>query len=264
MAAVEGVGEGGTVIVGTATDFSGFNPITNSSIDTDQLLKYALFTPLIQYSADLEPQPYLAESWEMHGDTAVTFTLRPDVLWHDGEPVTSEDVKFTFDMAKTPETGSLIGSAYLGSVESAEVEDPRTITFRFTVPARAGHRGLLVGARSQAPARRSASGGDGERAVQPGARRKRAVPVRGVAGERPAGAGAERPVPRVSGGSPGGGTRGVPGGAGAGDAADGARHRRDPYRHPAAAGPDRADREQRESGAARVQRDQALLPRLEQ
>ncbi len=129
-----GSGEGGTVIVGTATDFSGFNPITNSSIDTDQLLKYALFTPLIQYSADLEPQPYLAESWEMHGDTAVTFTLRPDVLWHDGEPVTSEDVKFTFDMAKTPETGSLIGSAYLGSVESAEVEDPRTITFRFTVP----------------------------------------------------------------------------------------------------------------------------------
>lgn len=129
-----GSGEGGTVIVGTATDFSGFNPITNSSIDTDQLIKYALFTPLVQYDSDLNPQPYLAESWEMHGDTAVTFTLRDDVRWHDGETVTAEDVKFTFDMAKEPETGSLIGSAYLGSVASAEVLDPRTITFRFTEP----------------------------------------------------------------------------------------------------------------------------------
>ncbi len=127
-------GGGSTVIVGMASDFSGFNSITNSSIDTDQIIKYALFTPLVQYDATLNPQPYLAESWEMHGDTGVTFTLREDVLWHDGQPVTAEDVKFTFDMAKTPETGSLIGSAYLGSVESAEVLDARTITFRFSEP----------------------------------------------------------------------------------------------------------------------------------
>ena len=132
--AAAGGGSGGTVIVGMASDFSGFNPITNSSIDTDQIIKYALFTPLVQYDEELNPQPYLAESWEMHGDTAVTFTLRDDVNWHDGEPVTAEDVKFTFDMAKTPETGSLIGSAYLGSVETAEVQDARTITFQFSEP----------------------------------------------------------------------------------------------------------------------------------
>jgi peptide/nickel transport system substrate-binding protein len=129
-----GGGEGGTVVVGMGADFSGFNPVTNSSIDTDQIIKYGLFTPLIQYDAELNPRPYLAESWEMHGDTAVTFTLRDDVRWHDGQPVTAEDVKFTFDMAKTPETGSLIGSAYLGSVASAEVVDPRTIRFTFTEP----------------------------------------------------------------------------------------------------------------------------------
>ncbi|MFW5952080.1 MAG: ABC transporter substrate-binding protein [Gemmatimonadota bacterium] len=127
-------GAGGTVIVGTASDFSGLNPVTNTSIDTDHLIKYALFTPLIQYDGALEPAPYLAESWELHGDTAVTFTLREDVQWHDGRPVTAEDVKFTFDMAKAPETGSLIGSAYLGAVAAAEVLDPRTITFRFTEP----------------------------------------------------------------------------------------------------------------------------------
>lgn len=127
-------GGGGTVIVGMRSDFSGLNPITNSSIDTDQLIKYGLFTPLVRYTGEFNPEPYLAESWEMHGDTAVTFFLRQDVKWHDGRPVTAEDVKFTFDMAKTPETGSLIGSAYLGSVASATVVDPHTIRFTFSEP----------------------------------------------------------------------------------------------------------------------------------
>lgn len=129
-----GGGGTGTVVVGVRSDFSGLNPVTNSSIDTDQILKYGLFTPLIRYNDAFEPEPYLAEGWELHGDTAVTFTLRSDVTWHDGEPVTAQDVKFTFDLAKTPETGSLIGAVYLGQVASAEVADDRTITFRFEAP----------------------------------------------------------------------------------------------------------------------------------
>jgi peptide/nickel transport system substrate-binding protein len=125
---------GGTVIMGMRTDFGGLNPITNSSLTTDHVMKFGLFTPLIQYDEDLNPTPHLAESWEMHGDTAITFTLRDDVFWHDGQPVTAEDVKFTFDMAKDPETASLLASAYLAPVESAEVLDPRTIRFRFEYP----------------------------------------------------------------------------------------------------------------------------------
>jgi peptide/nickel transport system substrate-binding protein len=125
---------GGTVIMGMRTDFGGLNPITNSSLTTDHVMKFGLFTPLIQYDEDLNATPHLAESWEMHGDTAVTFTLRDDVFWHDGQPVTAEDVKFTFDMAKDPETASLLASAYLAPVESAEVLDPRTIRFRFEYP----------------------------------------------------------------------------------------------------------------------------------
>jgi peptide/nickel transport system substrate-binding protein len=125
---------GGTVIVGMRTDFGGMNPITNTSLTTDHLMKFGLFTPLIQYDDDLNPSPHLAESWEMDGDTAVTFTLRDDVRWHDGQPVTAHDVKFTFDMAKDPETASLLASAYLAPVASAEVLDDRTIRFRFEFP----------------------------------------------------------------------------------------------------------------------------------
>lgn len=135
-----GGGDGGAggssrpVVVGVRADFSGLNPLTNSSIDTDQILKYGLFTPLIRYNDAFEPEPWLAERWELEGDTAVTFTLRDDVTWHDGEPVTAADVKFTFDRAKAPETGSLIGAVYLGRVASAEVLDAHTIRFAFTEP----------------------------------------------------------------------------------------------------------------------------------
>ena len=125
---------GGTVIVGMRADFAGFNPITNTAQYTDELIKYALFTPLIQYDENLQVRPYLAESWEMLGDTGVVFSLRRDVRWHDGRPVTAEDVKFTFDLAKDPATGSLIGSAYITEVARAEVVDSYTVRFTFARP----------------------------------------------------------------------------------------------------------------------------------
>jgi peptide/nickel transport system substrate-binding protein len=124
---------GGTATIGILVDFSGFNPVTNTSILTDEVIKQMLFTPLVQYDSALNVQPYLAESWEL-SDSSVTFRLRQDVRWHDGQPVTAEDVKFTFDLAKNPETASLLGSAYMNMVESATVVDPRTIRFDFVAP----------------------------------------------------------------------------------------------------------------------------------
>ncbi|HUH11720.1 MAG TPA: ABC transporter substrate-binding protein, partial [Longimicrobiales bacterium] len=125
---------GGTLVIGMRSDFSGFNSITNSSQYTDEIIKYALFTPLVQYDDDLEVRPWLAESWEMEGDTGVVFTLRSDVNWHDGQPVTTRDVKFTFDMAKDSAAASLLGQAYLSQVKSAEVLDERRIRFLFDRP----------------------------------------------------------------------------------------------------------------------------------
>jgi peptide/nickel transport system substrate-binding protein len=127
---------GGTVIVGMRNDFSGsgFNPVTSTDIYTAEVMAYALFTPLVQYEEDLSVRPYLAESWELKGDTAVVFRLRRDVRWHDGNPVTAEDVKFTFDLAKDPAAASLIGQAFLADVERADVVDAHTIRFTFTRP----------------------------------------------------------------------------------------------------------------------------------
>jgi peptide/nickel transport system substrate-binding protein len=125
---------GGSVIVGMRSDFGGFNPITSSAAYDMEINNYALFTPLVQYDENLDVRPYLAESWELQDDTAVVFRLRQDVRWHDGQPVTAHDVEFTFNMAKNPETASIIGSAFLREVASARVVDDYTIAFRFVRP----------------------------------------------------------------------------------------------------------------------------------
>ncbi|MBV9775046.1 MAG: peptide-binding protein [Gemmatimonadetes bacterium] len=124
---------GGMAVVGVKADFGGFNPVSNSALATDEVIKYMLFTPLVQFDEKLNVTPYLAESWQL-ADSGVTFKLRRDVSWHDGRPVTAEDVKFTFDLAKNPESAAGVISTYLGQVKSATVVDPYTIRFDFVAP----------------------------------------------------------------------------------------------------------------------------------
>jgi peptide/nickel transport system substrate-binding protein len=55
-----------------------------------------VFDGLLEYDFDLEPQPSLAESWTVSDDgKTITFNLRQDVTFHDGEPFTSADVQFS-------------------------------------------------------------------------------------------------------------------------------------------------------------------------
>jgi peptide/nickel transport system substrate-binding protein len=124
---------GGTAIIAFNAEMGRFNPLVNTDQNTNEVIYYMLFTPLVQYDELFEPRPYLAESWALEPE-AVTFHLSRDVRWHDGEPVTAYDVEFTFQCAKDPETASVLSSAYLELVESAQVIDSFTIRFTFTRP----------------------------------------------------------------------------------------------------------------------------------
>src|SRR5687768_1243422 len=57
--------QGGTAAIAVLSDFQAFNPVTNTHLTTDDVIKHMLFTPLIQYNEKLEPQPWLAERWEL-------------------------------------------------------------------------------------------------------------------------------------------------------------------------------------------------------
>lgn len=76
----------------------------------------------------------LAEKWEIEdGGLSITFYLRKGVIWHDGEPFTAGDVRFTYETILDPRTGCPYISNY-SDIEKIEVADPHTIRFYYRQP----------------------------------------------------------------------------------------------------------------------------------
>jgi peptide/nickel transport system substrate-binding protein len=86
------------------------------------------FSKLMLYTPDFSSiEGELAESWEINEDaTQYTIHLRDGVTWHDGEPFTSADVKFTIETAANPDSASYIGAKFAG-VTSIETPDDLTV-----------------------------------------------------------------------------------------------------------------------------------------
>ncbi|RMF56321.1 MAG: hypothetical protein D6743_20425, partial [Calditrichaeota bacterium] len=101
----QGAGEkyGGTVVIGMKGDFDSFNELNASDADAVQVIENMLFMGLTRLDDNLEIAPYLAERWEFsHDHRSLTFHLRRDVFWTDGEPTTAADVAFTYGLATDP------------------------------------------------------------------------------------------------------------------------------------------------------------------
>ncbi|MBE0502101.1 MAG: peptide-binding protein [Desulfuromonadales bacterium] len=87
-----------------------------------------IYNGLIRYDKNLNWEGELAESWEISSDGLIlTFHLRRDVRWHDGEPLTSADVLFTYQMFVHPQTPTAYAESYR---QVAYVEAPDPYTFR--------------------------------------------------------------------------------------------------------------------------------------
>lgn len=80
----------------------------------------------------LEYGPLLATSWEISPDgTTMSFNLRKGVVFSDGVPMTSKDVKFTFDWIMDPKIDAARSRAYLDHLESVTTEGDYRVTFKF-------------------------------------------------------------------------------------------------------------------------------------
>ena len=89
------------------------------------------------------PQPWLATAADVSDDgLSVTLSLRDDVTWHDGEPFTANDVKFTVDYFK--EYAHSRFSRDLRPVESAEVNGDDQVVLQLTAPAPSLELGTLA------------------------------------------------------------------------------------------------------------------------
>jgi peptide/nickel transport system substrate-binding protein len=126
---------GGVVVVGTVSPIAGgMNAFYGAEAAGAQHQMFVNLMTLIQYDESLQPVPYLAESWEVSEDgTELTFRLRRDVYWHDGEITTAHDVEFTFLRATDPGTAypnaSFFGN-YVSGPTGVEVVDSFTVTLR--------------------------------------------------------------------------------------------------------------------------------------
>ena len=122
----------GTLVVAVPADPAHFNPAITTGSHVHAVAD-SFFNGLVGLDESLEPVPDLAASWEV-SDDGLTYTFHlADATWHDGEPVTSEDVKFTFeDVLFQHHARTKAGLE--GVVEAIETPDPRTVVFRLSAP----------------------------------------------------------------------------------------------------------------------------------
>ena len=125
----DGGGDGSTLVYASG-DYTRINP----AMDEHGEINILLFNGLTAHDGKNQVVPGLAKSWDYDPDThTYTFHLEENVQWHDGQPFTAEDVKFTYEAIMDPDNGSENAPNY-EDVEEITVIDDHTVAFRLAAP----------------------------------------------------------------------------------------------------------------------------------
>ena len=118
---------------------STLNPFQSGGAKDNEAASLVL-EPLGRYDPNGALVPYLAQHIPTVANggvandlTSITWTLKPDLMWSDGTPVTSEDVKFSADYCMHPEAGCSQLAKFDG-VETVEIIDAYTVKVNFAAP----------------------------------------------------------------------------------------------------------------------------------
>jgi len=93
-----------------------------------------VYEPLVKQDANLRAIPGLARGWRSTDPLTWVFTLRPNVVFHDGSAFDAEDVKASIERARNV-TGPRTLKSYLKDIQSITVVDPLTVQIKTAVPA---------------------------------------------------------------------------------------------------------------------------------
>ncbi len=124
---------GDWVVLQISNDPQGFHPTNTNDATSQELQKYVYQTLLYQNLKDFQLYPMLAKSLpEVSNDgLSITFELRNDAFWDNGQPITGNDVEFTFKVIKNPKVKCQKTRVYFEFLENIKVDaqNPYKITF---------------------------------------------------------------------------------------------------------------------------------------
>ncbi len=126
------VGDRSILRIGGPQEPDNLNPLASTSVWGWKWMRL-YYDRLVRLSADVEPLPWAAESVEQVDDNTVAVTLRQGMTFHDGEPVTAEDVAFTWNYYLDQDYSYF--NSYLDALERAEQVDEYTVHFHLSEPS---------------------------------------------------------------------------------------------------------------------------------
>jgi peptide/nickel transport system substrate-binding protein len=125
--------QGGVYTEALVGSLGRLNPLLDWNNPADRAVDRLLFNGLVRFDERGLPRADLAEAWGVAPDgTIYNFTIRPNAVWHDGMPVTSDDVIFTIELMKS--AGSLVPQDIKdlwGRIEVTKLNDKN---LKFTLP----------------------------------------------------------------------------------------------------------------------------------
>jgi len=123
----------GVVRLGWNQEPRTLNPMNYDTIEAGRIMRGLLYETLLTYDQKLNPAPMLAKSWNISQDGLVyTFKLASEVTWHDGQPLTSEDVAFTYRYVIDNKIGNYIN--YVKHIETIKTPDKHTLILKYKEP----------------------------------------------------------------------------------------------------------------------------------
>ena len=113
------------LVVAQGGDVSKFDPHFSTS-SNDIRVSFNVFDNLTSRHPDQKVYPGLATEWKATGPTTWTFKLRPGVKWHNGDPFTSADAKFSLERTFDPAAKTMVATVFT-TIDRIEAPDPHTL-----------------------------------------------------------------------------------------------------------------------------------------
>ena len=98
-------------MIASPSDISKLDPHMSTSFQ-DIIISFNLYDNLTSRDPDLKLIPRLATEWKATGDKTWEFKLRPNVKFHNGDPLTSADVKFSIERTYDPNAKTLVATVF--------------------------------------------------------------------------------------------------------------------------------------------------------